>query len=57
VFVPASVPGELGYDVTPGMRRQVMLEIGVIVLVPNMMLALYHVKTQTATHFVQDVIK
>jgi hypothetical protein len=39
------------------MRRQVMLEIGVIVLVPNMMLALYHVKTQTATHFVQDVIK
>ena len=49
--------GELHYDVTKGMRRQVLLEMGIILLVPNIMLALYHVKTTTSTHFVQDVVK
>jgi hypothetical protein len=39
------------------MRRQVLVEMAIIVLVPNIMLGLYHVKTQTSTHFVQDVIK
>jgi uncharacterized protein YxeA len=39
------------------MRRQVMVEMAIIVIVPNIMLALYHVKTDSNNHFVQDVIK